>query len=67
MTDRDQAKDSAARRAHGTHGKGRNGEEQRIDDAEIQPGSADDSDRGGSAGWGSESSGGSVVDKRPPK
>jgi hypothetical protein len=55
--------DSADARAHGTHGRGR-GEEKRDDRPPAQPDRAADSDRGGSAGWGSEASGGSVVDKR---
>jgi hypothetical protein len=55
--------DSADRHGHGAHGKGR-GDEKVLDDAPVEPGHSDDSDRGGSAGWGSEGSGGSVIDKR---
>ncbi len=32
-----------------------------------EPGATQGSDRGGSTGWGSEGSGGSVIDKRSPK
>jgi hypothetical protein len=35
--------------------------------AAPEPDATRGSDRGGSAGWGSEGSGGSVVDKRSPK
>ncbi len=35
-----------------------------TEDAPIEPDNARRSDRGGSASWGSEGSGGSVVDKR---
>ena len=61
----DHAEDSASKRGHGAHGRGR-GEEERIDPAQPQPDAASGSDRGGSAGWGSESSGGSTIDKRSP-
>ncbi|HUQ81365.1 MAG TPA: hypothetical protein VM076_09520 [Gemmatimonadaceae bacterium] len=61
--------DSADQKAHGTHGKGM-GNEQREDEADVQP----DMSRGteaeggrGSAGFGSQASGGSVIDRRPPK
>lgn len=57
--------DSAPKRAHGTHGKG-NGTEERIDPTVTEPGHAEDNARG-SAAWGSEGSGGSVIDKRPPE
>jgi hypothetical protein len=56
--------DSADARAHGTHGRGR-GQEKRDDHPAPQPDRSKDSDRGGSAGWGNEASGGSVIDKRP--
>jgi hypothetical protein len=38
-----------------------------ADEATPEPGSTRGSDRGGSAGWGSEGSGGSVIDKRSPR
>jgi hypothetical protein len=57
--------DSAAQRGHGAHGK--HGErEERADPATPTPDFAKGTDRGGSAGWGSERSGGSVIDKRGP-
>ena len=59
------ASDSADKHAHGTHGKS-HGEEHLIDDARVEPGSADGQQRG-SDGWGSEQTGGSVIDKRPDK
>jgi len=37
--------------------------EERRDDVEVKPGNAEGNPRG-SAGWGSEPSGGSVIDKR---
>ena len=56
-------RESAADRAHGTHGRGR-AEESRVDDAVVDPGV----ERGlGEPGWGSEASGGSSIDKRSPK
>ena len=54
--------DSAAERGHGAHGKGDAREEQR-DDVDVQPGHANQGPRGSDA-WGSEPSGGSVIDKR---
>jgi hypothetical protein len=57
--------DSAAQRGHGAHGK--HGErEERVDPAAPTPDFSKGTDRGGSAGWGSERSGGSVIDKRGP-
>ncbi|MFN2564362.1 MAG: hypothetical protein ABR499_05040 [Gemmatimonadaceae bacterium] len=38
-----------------------------TEEATPEPGGTRGSDRGGSAGWGSEGSGGSVVDKRSPR
>ena len=38
-----------------------------AEQATPEPDATRGSDRGGSAGWGSESSGGSVIDKRSPK
>jgi hypothetical protein len=55
--------DSAPRRGHGAHGRGVLGREERRDDVDVQPGEAEGGPRGG-AGWGSEPSGGSVIDKR---
>jgi hypothetical protein len=60
----DRADDSADRKAHGAHGRG-GSKEQRVDDAPSEPGSSSGSDRGGSAGWGSEGAGDSVINKRP--
>ena len=61
--------DSADQKAHGTHGRG-GSREQREDDANVQPekvrGTETDGGRG-SAGWGNDSSGGSVIDRRPEK
>ena len=38
-----------------------------AEQAAPEPDATRGSDRGGSAGWGSEGSGGSVIDKRSPK
>jgi hypothetical protein len=43
----------------------RRGEQQ--EQATPEPDATRGSDRGGSAGWGSEGAGGSVIDKRSPK
>lgn len=59
---RGHADDSADKHAHGTHGRGR-GDEERTDYTVPKPDGAKDSDRGGSSAWGSESSGGSSIDK----
>jgi hypothetical protein len=56
--------DSAARRGHGAHGKGVGFKEERFDESDPKPDFTKGTDRGGSAGWGSEASGGSVHDKR---
>ena len=61
------AGDSAAQRAHGAHGRGVRSQEERVDPTAPEPDSAKGTDRGGSAAWGSEASGGSVIDKRPPE
>ena len=58
--------DSAAQRGHGAHGK-RGAPEERVDPATPTPDFAKGTDRGGSAAWGSERSGGSVIDKRSPE
>jgi len=57
--------DNPDRRAHGTHGRGRD-QEKVQEDVPSDPDGARGSDRGGSASWGSEGSGGSVKDKRSP-
>ena len=59
--------DSASRRGRGAHGKGVGFKEERVDPANPTPDFAGGSDRGGSAAWGSEGSGGSVIDKRSPE
>jgi len=70
MTDeRRTDRDSADQKAHGTHGKGM-GNEQREDEANVEPDMARDTESDGprgDAGWGSAGSGGSVIDKRPDK
>jgi hypothetical protein len=58
--------DSTDQKAHGTHGKGK-GNEQRVDDAKVEPDMARGTEREGGrgdAGWGNAGSGGSVIDKR---
>lgn len=60
------AGDSADAKAHGAHGRGRDSQ-RRTDEPRVEPDEATGSDGGGSAGWGSEASGGSVIDKRPEK
>ena len=67
MTDeRRTDRDSADQKAHGTHGKGK-GNEQHVDDANVEPdmarGTENEGGRG-SAGFGNQGSGGSVIDKR---
>lgn len=59
------ANDSADAKGHGAHGKGR-GDERTDNQPRTEPDEAAGSDRGGSAGWGSAASGGSVVDERRP-
>ncbi|NUO62758.1 MAG: hypothetical protein HOQ11_03455 [Gemmatimonadaceae bacterium] len=59
--------DSADQRAHGAHGRGTRGQEQKLDPTSPAPDSAKGTDRGGSAGWGSEGSGGSTIDKTSPE
>jgi hypothetical protein len=54
--------DSASARGHGAHGKG-DGREQHRDPVDVEPGHANQGPRGSDA-WGSEPSGGSVIDKR---
>jgi hypothetical protein len=55
--------DSASERSHGAHGRGVGGREEHRDPVDVEPGEAEGGPRG-SAGWGSEPSGGSVIDKR---
>jgi len=55
--------DSAAERGHGAHGRGVLGRDEHLDDVDVKPGGAEGGPRG-SAAWGSEPSGGSVIDKR---
>ena len=57
------ADDSTDARAHGAHGRGR-AQEKRDDRPAAQADASAGSDRGGNASWGSEASGGSVIDKR---
>ena len=67
MNDPEHANDSAAARGHGTHGKG-DAREERVDPAAVEPDASRGTDAGrGTAGWGSEGAGGSVIDRRPPK
>ncbi|MFL5575265.1 MAG: hypothetical protein ACJ79S_04785 [Gemmatimonadaceae bacterium] len=60
--------ESAADRAHGTHGKG-DVREQRLDEANVQPPNPPTADVGltSDANWGDAASGGSTIDKRSPK
>lgn len=55
--------DGAEERSHGAHGRGVQGREKHVDDVDVKPGEAEGGPRG-SAAWGSEPSGGSVIDKR---
>ena len=55
--------DSAPKRGHGAHGKGVGEQEARFDPVNVEPGHAEEGPRGSDA-WGSERSGGSVIDKR---
>jgi hypothetical protein len=41
--------------------------EQVVEDTAVEPERAKGSERGGSASWGSEGSGGSVIDERPDR
>lgn len=64
MAERRTDHDSADQKAHGTHGRGE-GNEQRVDDANVQPDSSGDADpMRGDDGWGDQGSGGSTIDKR---
>jgi hypothetical protein len=61
----DEMKDNPDLRAHGAHGRDRDHE--KLDEEMPTLDEARGSDRGGSASWGSEGSGGSVKDKRPDR
>lgn len=66
MGERRTDRDSADQKAHGTHGRG-GSEEQRVDDANVEPDVSRGTEREGgrgSAAFGSQGSGGSVIDKR---
>jgi hypothetical protein len=58
--------DSAGKRGHGAHGSAGRTPAERDEGTSAGPDSAKGSDRG-AAGWGSESAGGSVIDKRGPE
>ena len=62
----DPTHDNPDLRAHGTHGRGRD-QEKIQEDMPSTPDGSRGSDRGGSASWGSEGSGGSMMDKRPDR
>jgi hypothetical protein len=51
------------RSEHRAHGRAAQEREDRRSDVNVEPGEAEGGPRG-SAGWGSEPSGGSVIDKR---
>jgi hypothetical protein len=60
----DRSGDSADQHTHGAHGK-RGAEETLNEDSQIEPAVSDGEEPRGTASWGSEGSGGSVVDRRP--
>jgi hypothetical protein len=69
MTERRTDQDSADKKGHGAHGTSGFGQEQRVDDADVEPDMTADTESGGTrgdAGWGDQASGGSVIDKRKP-
>ena len=69
MTERRTNQDSADKKAHGAHGTSGFGQEQRVDDADVEPDMTADTESSGTrgdAGWGDQASGGSVIDKRKP-
>jgi hypothetical protein len=69
MTERRTDHDSADQKAHGTHGRGIEGE-QRLDDADVDPDMARGTENEGGRGeaaFGNQASGGSVIDKRGKK
>ena len=69
MTERRTDQDSADKKGHGAHGTKGFGQEQRVDDADVEPDMAADTESSGTrgdAGWGDQASGGSVIDKRKP-
>ena len=66
MTEKRTDGDSADQKAHETHGRGRS-EEQRVDDANVECDASRGTEREGgrgSAPFGNQGSGGSVIDKR---
>jgi hypothetical protein len=68
MAERRTDQDSADKKTHGAHGRGRAKErDQFVDESTVEPDDSHDTEAGrGTAGWGSEGAGGSVIDKRPP-
>jgi len=69
MTERRTDQDSADKKGHGAHGTSGFGQEQRVDDADVEPDMTADTESSGTrgdAGWGDQASGGSVIDKRKP-
>lgn len=64
--DGDASDDSANRQRQGARRRSRSEAQENVDHV-VEPENADASDRGGSASWGSEGSGGSVIDKRGDK
>jgi hypothetical protein len=66
MSDKQHSDKGADDRAHGTHGKG-DTREQKVDPVVSEPGVDASEPHFSDAGWGSAASGGSVIDKRPPK
>jgi hypothetical protein len=69
MTERRTDHDSADKKGHGAHGTSGFGQEQHVDDADVEPDMTADTESSGTrgdAGWGDQASGGSVIDKRKP-
>lgn len=69
MAERRTDQDSADQKAHGTHGRGM-ANEQRADDADVEPDMARGTEGEGGRGeaaLGNQGSGGSVIDKRGKK
>ena len=74
MADRDEKEqdrsgDSAGQKAHGTHGRGVGGREEREDAANPQPevSRGFEEEMRGNSGWGDAGSGTSSIDRRPPE
>jgi hypothetical protein len=68
--DSERYKQGADDKAHGTHGRGVGGREKDLGEAEVEPGVSKSSNPPctmGDPGWGSEASGGSTIDRRPPE